>query len=166
MRRCRHTVSRSWPLFAASLAAHGGRFPLRLAARRRRPTAEVAAFSRAEIRRHPLRRADDPRGADRHEPRLPAPDLALLALRQGRARGCASHRLPAHEPWAKQAGDELCRRYGFTKLAVRNPMKAPVGAVLVYGGPDAGHVEIRTATGFVSDFVSPTPYPRPFLGPT
>ena len=67
-------------------------------------------------------------------------------------------------PWAKQAGDELCRRYGFKKLSIRNPMKAPVGAVLVYGGPDAGHVEIRTSTGFVSDFVSPTPYPRPFLG--
>jgi len=68
-------------------------------------------------------------------------------------------------PWAKEAGDELCRRYGFMKLkSVRNPMQAPVGAVLVYGGPDAGHVEIRTATGFVSDFISPTPYPRPFLG--
>jgi len=67
-------------------------------------------------------------------------------------------------PWAKQAGDELCQRYGFTKLAVRDPMRAPVGAVLVYGGADAGHVEIRTATGFVSDFVSATPYPRPFLG--
>jgi len=67
-------------------------------------------------------------------------------------------------PWAKEAGDELCRRYGFTKLAVRDPKRAPVGAVLVYGGPDAGHVEIRTATGYVSDFVSPTPYPRPFLG--
>jgi hypothetical protein len=68
-------------------------------------------------------------------------------------------------PWAKQAGDELCRRYGFKRLvAVRNPMQAPVGAVLVYGGQDAGHVEIRTATGFVSDFVSATPYPRPFLG--
>lgn len=67
-------------------------------------------------------------------------------------------------PWAKMAGDELCKRYGFMKLAVKNPMKAPVGAVLVYGGPDAGHVEIRTATGFVSDFISPTPYPRPFLG--
>jgi len=66
--------------------------------------------------------------------------------------------------WAKQAGDELCRRYGFKKLRVRNPMNAPVGAVLVYGGADAGHVEIRTATGFVSDFVSPTPYPRPFIG--
>ena len=67
-------------------------------------------------------------------------------------------------PWAKMAGDELCRRYGFMKLKVRNPMQAPVGAVLVYGGPDAGHVEIRTSTGFVSDFISPTPYPRPFLG--
>jgi len=67
-------------------------------------------------------------------------------------------------PWAKEAGDELCRRYGFTKLAVRDPMRAPVGAVLVYGGADAGHVEIRTPTGFVSDFVSATPYPRPFLG--
>jgi hypothetical protein len=67
-------------------------------------------------------------------------------------------------PWAKEAGDELCRRYGFTKLKVRSPKQAPVGAVLVYGGPDAGHVEIRTATGYVSDFISPTPYPRPFLG--
>jgi hypothetical protein len=67
-------------------------------------------------------------------------------------------------PWAKEAGDELCRRYGFVKLPVRNPRKAPVGAVLVYGGPDAGHVEIRTATGYVSDFISRTPYPRPFIG--
>ena len=67
-------------------------------------------------------------------------------------------------PWAKEAGDELCRRYGFIQLNVRSPKQAPVGAVLVYGGPDAGHVEIRTATGYVSDFISPTPYPRPFLG--
>ena len=68
-------------------------------------------------------------------------------------------------PWAKEAGDELCRRYGFVRLRnVRNPMQAPVGAVLVYGGPDAGHVELRTPTGFVSDFISPTPYPRPFIG--
>jgi hypothetical protein len=67
-------------------------------------------------------------------------------------------------PWAKEAGDELCRRYGFVKLKIRRPTQAPVGAVLVYGGPDAGHVEIRTATGYVSDFISPTPYPRPFIG--
>ena len=66
--------------------------------------------------------------------------------------------------WAKQAGDELCRNYGFTKLKISNPYKAPVGAVVVYGGPDAGHVEIRTPDGFVSDFVSHTSYPRPLVG--
>ena len=66
--------------------------------------------------------------------------------------------------WAKNAGDELCRKYGFTKLKISNPYKAPVGAVVVYGGPDAGHVEIRTKNGFVSDFVSRTAYPRPLVG--
>jgi hypothetical protein len=66
--------------------------------------------------------------------------------------------------WAKEAGDELCRKYGFTKLKITNPYKAPVGAVVVYGGPDAGHVEIRTRDGFVSDFVSHTAYPRPLVG--
>jgi hypothetical protein len=66
--------------------------------------------------------------------------------------------------WAKQAGEELCRRFGFVKLNVRDPRKAPVGAVVVYGGPDAGHVELRTERGFVSDFVSPSPYPRPLVG--
>ena len=67
-------------------------------------------------------------------------------------------------PYAKQAGSELCRKFGFTKIDVTDPRKAPVGAVVVYGGPDAGHVELRTATGFVSDFISPTPYPRPLVG--
>lgn len=67
-------------------------------------------------------------------------------------------------PWAKEAGNELCARFGFQKLPVQNPYEAPVGAVIVYGGPDAGHVELRTESGFVSDFVSPTPYPRPLIG--
>lgn len=66
--------------------------------------------------------------------------------------------------YAKQAGAELCQKYGFVKLRVSDPMAAPVGAVLVYGGSDAGHVELRTETGFVSDFVSRTPYHRPLLG--
>ena len=66
--------------------------------------------------------------------------------------------------WAKQAGDELCEKFGFTKLPVQNPKDAPIGAVIVYGGPDAGHVELRTSSGFVSDFISPTPYPRPLIG--
>ncbi len=67
-------------------------------------------------------------------------------------------------PWARQAGEELCSHYGFKKIPVKDPMRAPVGAVIVYGGKDAGHVELRTASGFASDFVSPTPYPRPLIG--
>ena len=68
-------------------------------------------------------------------------------------------------PLAKQAGQELVNDYGFKKLAVNDPFKAPVGAVLVYGAHRAaGHVEIRTNDGFVSDFRSKTPSPRPLLG--
>ncbi|HEX8310300.1 MAG TPA: hypothetical protein VF614_03210 [Chthoniobacteraceae bacterium] len=66
--------------------------------------------------------------------------------------------------WAKNAGEELCRRHGFIRLNVRDPRKAPIGAVIVYGGADAGHVELRTAQGYASDFVSRTPYPRPLVG--
>ncbi|MDD5351019.1 MAG: hypothetical protein PHQ12_12475 [Chthoniobacteraceae bacterium] len=65
---------------------------------------------------------------------------------------------------AKQAGDELINRHGFRRLSISDPFKAPVGSVIVYGGPGAGHVEIRTADGFVSDFESPTPSKRPLLG--
>ncbi len=66
---------------------------------------------------------------------------------------------------AKQAGDELVRSYGFKKLAVQDPYKAPLGAVLVYGARrSAGHVEIRTTTGFVSDFRAKTPSRRPLIG--
>ena len=66
---------------------------------------------------------------------------------------------------AKQAGDELVRDYGFVKTAVTDPYKAPVGAVLVYDAKKApGHVEIRTATGFVSDFATPTPSKRKLIG--
>ncbi len=67
--------------------------------------------------------------------------------------------------YAKQAGDELVRDYGFKKLAIRDPYKAPIGAILVYGSRRAaGHVEIRTKTGFVSDFRNKKPSPRPLLG--
>ena len=57
---------------------------------------------------------------------------------------------------AKQAGDELVRDYGFKKLPIRDPYAAPIGSVLVYykGRSAAGHVEIRTKSGFVSDFRS------------
>lgn len=65
---------------------------------------------------------------------------------------------------AKEAGRELTERYGFKRLRVADPYKAPVGSVIVYGGRGAGHVEFRTAQGFVSDFVSPKPSARPLLG--
>ena len=66
---------------------------------------------------------------------------------------------------AKQAGKELVKNYGFKKLPVSDPYEAPVGAVLVYGAKRAaGHVEIRTHDGFVSDFRSKTPSRRPLIG--
>jgi hypothetical protein len=68
-------------------------------------------------------------------------------------------------PLAKQAGQELVNNYGFKKLPVSDPYEAPVGAVLVYGAKRAaGHVEIRTQDGFVSDFRSKTPSRRPLIG--
>ena len=68
-------------------------------------------------------------------------------------------------PLAKQAGQELVKNYGFKKLPVSDPYQAPVGAVLVYDAKRAaGHVEIRTENGFVSDFRSKTPSRRPLLG--
>lgn len=68
--------------------------------------------------------------------------------------------------YARQAAVELPNSYGFKKLSTMDPAKAPVGAVLVYGGRDAGHVEIKTATGYSSDFTSSKPYThkRPLIG--
>jgi len=66
---------------------------------------------------------------------------------------------------AKQAGDELVRDYGFKKLPIRDPFAAPLGSVLVYTARGAaGHIEIRTKDGFVSDFRSKTPSKRPLIG--
>jgi hypothetical protein len=66
--------------------------------------------------------------------------------------------------YAKSAADELTEKYGFKRLKISDPYKAPLGSVLVYGGRGAGHVEFRTKTGFVSDFVSTTPSKRPLIG--
>jgi hypothetical protein len=67
--------------------------------------------------------------------------------------------------YAKEAGKELVNSYGFKKLSVRDPFKAPVGSVLVYGASRAaGHVEFRTKNGFVSDFRSKVPSRRPLIG--
>lgn len=57
--------------------------------------------------------------------------------------------------YAIQAGDELMRQHGFVRLRVSDPYRAPVGAVIVYNGfGGAGHVELRTAHGFASDYRS------------
>ena len=67
--------------------------------------------------------------------------------------------------YAKEAGKELVNNYGFKKLSMRDPFKAPVGSVLVYGANRAaGHVEFRTKSGFVSDFRSKVPSRRPLIG--
>ena len=66
--------------------------------------------------------------------------------------------------YAKQAAAELTNDYGFKKLAISDPFQAPLGSVLVYGGRGAGHVEIRTQEGFVSDFATPRPSKRPLIG--
>lgn len=56
--------------------------------------------------------------------------------------------------YASQAGEELERNFGFKRLPVRDQFKAPIGSVLVFsdGGNCAGHVVIRTKSGFASDY--------------
>jgi hypothetical protein len=56
--------------------------------------------------------------------------------------------------YAAEAGDELMHSYGFKRLPIHDPYAAPIGAVLVYGDKNHGHVEIRTKTGFGSDYHS------------
>ena len=66
--------------------------------------------------------------------------------------------------YAKEAASELTDDFGFRRIPCSDPLKAPVGSVLVYGGGGAGHVELRTRTGFVSDFTTPNPSKRPLIG--
>ena len=66
---------------------------------------------------------------------------------------------------AKDAAQDLVNNYGFKRLPVTDPFAAPIGSVLVYGANRAaGHVELRTRDGFVSDFNSKTPSRRPLVG--
>ena len=66
--------------------------------------------------------------------------------------------------YAKEAASELTNDFGFRRISCSDPLKAPVGSVIVYGGGGAGHVELRTKTGFVSDFTTPNPSRRPLIG--
>jgi hypothetical protein len=78
----------------------------------------------------------------------------------------ASHIIPTRPvtEYAKEAGGELTSSFGFKRIRETDPWKAPLGSVIVYGGKGAGHVELRTEQGFVSDFVSVKPSPRPLIG--
>ena len=61
------------------------------------------------------------------------------------------------------SSQELVNNYGFKNSGI-DPY-GRLGAVLVYDAKRAaGHVEIRTQDGFVSDFRSKTPSRRPLLG--
>lgn len=66
--------------------------------------------------------------------------------------------------YAKEAAEELTQDYGFHRIRCTDPYKAPVGSVLIYGGKGAGHIEFRTPTGFVSDFLAVRPSKRPLIG--
>ena len=75
----------------------------------------------------------------------------------------AVHAYPSTN-YACQAGSELVSHHGFTRLHIRDPYDAPVGSVLVYGGGGAGHVELRTAHGFASDYRSSWRCKYPLIG--
>lgn len=58
--------------------------------------------------------------------------------------------------------DGPMRKLGFSDYRINgtkvmNPCDAPVGAAIVYGGKGAGHMEIRTRRGFLSDYLSLAP---------
>ena len=66
---------------------------------------------------------------------------------------------------AKYAGSILVNDFGFILLDdITDPEDAPVGSVLVYGGAGHGHIEIRTADGYVSDFKTVNHSKRPLTG--
>lgn len=66
--------------------------------------------------------------------------------------------------YAKEAGRDLVQNHGFVKLPVHSAERAPIGSVCVYGGSVAGHVELRTVHGYVSDYRCSRPSGLPFIG--
>lgn len=66
--------------------------------------------------------------------------------------------------YAKEAAEELTNDFGFHRIRCTDPYKAPLGSVIIYGGKGAGHIEFRTKTGFVSDFLAIRPSKRPLIG--
>ncbi|MFO1464268.1 MAG: hypothetical protein U1F66_10875 [bacterium] len=116
-----------------------------------------------------------PAGIQYDERLMEAAELATLSARKRSHRHCwravkdalyEANVIP-YRPTSKyawQAGEELVEKFSFIKLDVTDPFEAPIGSILVYGGPGAGHVEFRTEDGFVSDFSNPRPSHRPLIG--
>ena len=163
------TMSRSSHLLFASLflvtslAAHGADSLYNEAESRRLTSGERAAFGQrsAELR-YDARMIRASEIAQRRA----QPQMTWHCWKYVKDALLAAN-VVTHRPttlWAKDAGAELSEKFGFHKLSVRSPYDAPVGAVVVYGGADGGHVELRTADGFVSDFISRKAYPRPLVG--
>lgn len=106
---------------------------------------------------------------------LEAAELAKLTARKSSHRRCwhavknalfEANAVPFRptSKYAWQAGEELEEKFSFRKLNITDPYEAPIGSLLVYGGPGAGHIEFRVEEGFVSDFSNPRPSHRPLIG--
>jgi hypothetical protein len=80
------------------------------------------------------------------------PDASVDSRLDPRLRRAATINSYPKTNYASEAGEELVRSYGFKRLPVHDQFAAPLGSVLVFGHGSAGHVVIRTKTGFVSDY--------------
>jgi len=61
-----------------------------------------------------------------------------------------------NEESAKDAETHLLEA-NFRKTKITDPRLAPRGSVLVYGGGEHGHIEVRVQGGFLSDYLNPEP---------
>lgn len=130
----------------------------------RKPSASTESLIDVAYKQSHLYRNSD--RSIRHREKSPSKSLGRCAMYVAlslQEAGCTPEfRAPSAK--AKYIGTSL-RNYGFTNLmqngqlprGVDNLFKVPPGAVLVYDGGEAGHVEIKTKNGFVSDYYSSNP---------
>ncbi len=76
----------------------------------------------------------------------------LLAICEGSAVASGVIDTYPKSNYAWQAGEELERDFGFTRLPIHDQFAAPIGSVLVFGSGPESHVVIRTKNGFASDY--------------
>jgi len=58
---------------------------------------------------------------------------------------------------ARDTDKPLRRNNGFTDAGTLDPCKAKIGAVIIYEGTGAGHAELKTPKGYLSDYLSLEP---------